>query len=175
MGRDGEYFCKLLFLFFVQEILTAGLFCWLSINSWIPFFCRNHSFDYTKCSTTQPWASQKKVFSIITYYMCLANQKHLWWIWLKQPQNNSKIRLTHAGSLHTHWKLHCTIVAVGPFEAVFLAGHICGNEYQICFCSHKSKPSAPFLKSIQGGSVYYTYTHSQTLSSKTGVGEPFKV
>lgn len=113
-----------------------------------PLFLQKPQLRLHEMQHNTALGNQKKVFSIITYYMYLANQKHLWWVWLKQSHNNSKIRLRHAGSLHTHWKLHCTIVAVGPFEAVFLAGHICGNEYQICFCSHKLKPSAPFLKSI---------------------------
>ena len=113
----------------------------------------------------------RKVFSIITYYMCLANQKHLRWVWLKQPQNNSKIGLTHAGSeTHTRTRAHTLEGYTAPLSvwvylrAVFLAGHSCGNEYQMWFCSHKSKPSAVFwlsfprLKSIRRGSVHYTYT-----------------
>lgn len=61
----------------------------------------------------------QKVFSIITYYICLANQKHLWQIWLKQPQNISKIVLMHAGSGTHTGRLHCTIVSVGLFAGCF--------------------------------------------------------
>lgn len=104
--------------------------------------------------------------------MCLAILKHLRWIWLKQPQNNSKIGLTHAcldthnlarTHRHTLGRLRSTSVSVGPF-VVFLAGHSSGNEYQIWFCSHKSKPSAVFclsflhLQLIHKGSVHWTYT-----------------
>lgn len=103
--------------------------------------------------------------------MCLVNQKHLRWIWLKQPQNNSKIGLTHAASeTHSRTRAHTLEGYTAPLSvwvylrAVFLAGHSCGNEYQMWFCSHKSKPSAVFwlsfprLKSIRRGSVHYTYT-----------------
>lgn len=73
MRRYWEYFCELLFLFFVQKSLTAGLssffFCWLSINSWSLFFCCNRSFDYTKCRTTQLWATKKGVFN--NYLLCV--------------------------------------------------------------------------------------------------------
>lgn len=120
----------------------------------------------------------RKVFSIITYYMCLANQKHLRRIWLKEPQNNSKIGLTHAGSgTHTRTHAHTLVGYTAPLSvwvylrAVFLAGHSCGNEYQMWFCSHKSKPFAVFwlsfprLKSIRRASVHYTYTPGPRLNS----------
>ena len=115
----------------------------------------------------------RKVFSIITYYMCLANPKHLRWIWLKEPQNIPKIGVTHAGSeTQTVFQTHAHTLEgyTAPLSvwvylrAVFLAGHSCGNEYQMWFCSHKSKPVAVFwlsfprLKSIRWGSVHYTCT-----------------
>lgn len=70
-----------------------------------------------------------KVFSIITYYVCFVNQKHLRWIWLKKPQNIPKIGVTHAGSethtvslTRTHTGgLHCTIVSTGLFAGCFFS------------------------------------------------------
>lgn len=112
-----------------RKLWLQRFFCWLF---WTLCLSETPQLQW---STTQPRAT-KKVFSIITYYMCLANQKHLQWILLKQLQNNSKIRPTHAGSVaHTPnaTLLHCQC---GPIcKQFFLAGHSCGNEYQIWFCS----------------------------------------
>lgn len=131
----------------------ALLFCWRSINSWITRPLQNKPqvrLHKVKRGTSP---GNRKVFSIITYYMCLADQKHLWRIGLKEPQNNSKIGLTHAGS-ETHTQTHTVEGYTAPLsvwvylQAVFLAGHSCGNEYQMWFCSHKSKPFAVFWLSF---------------------------
>lgn len=148
------------------------MFCWLSMDSWILRLSEKPQLRLHKMKhhTT---LGNRKVFSIITYYMCLANQKHLRWIWLKEPQNIPKIGVTHAGfetqtvfqtHAHTLEGYTAPLSVRGYLWAVFLAGHSCGNEYQMWFCSHKSKPFAVFwlsfprLKSIRWGSVHYTCT-----------------
>lgn len=128
-GRNGEYFFKLSFLSSSFRKLTAGLFsslffllCWLSINSWILCLSEKPQLRLHKMKH-RTTLGNRKVFSIITYYMCLANQKHLRRIWLKRPQNHSKIGLTHAGSgarAHTRG-LHCAIVGVGLFAGCFFS------------------------------------------------------
>lgn len=149
VGR-GVFLWACFSFFLSQETLTVGLFCWLSINSWILHLCAKPQLRLHKMkhhTTLGNW----KVFSIITHYMCLANQKHLRWIKLKEPQNIPKIGVTHAGSeTQTVFQTHAHTLEgyTAPLServylwAVFLAGHSCGNEYQMWFGFHKSKPFA---------------------------------
>lgn len=171
VGR-GVFLWACFSFFLSQETLTVGLFCWLSINSWILHLCAKPQLRLHKMkhhTTLGNW----KVFSIITHYMCLANQKHLRWIKLKEPQNIPKIGVTHAGSeTQTVFQTHAHTLEgyTAPLServylwAVFLAGHSCGNEYQMWFGFHKSKPFAalwlsfPLSESTHWGSVHYTCT-----------------
>lgn len=73
------------FFFLFSEKLTAELFCWFSKA--LDLSEKPQLRLYKMKHRTTP--GNRKVFSIITYYVCLENQKHLQQIWLKEPPKHS--------------------------------------------------------------------------------------
>lgn len=150
------------------------LFCWISINSWILHPSSETAASITQNEVPHNPGQPKGVFN--NYLLCVWRIRNICgkFDW-KSPKYIPKIGVTHAGSkthtvFNTRTPTHTQAGYTAPLsvwvylQAVFLAGHSCGNEYQMWFCSHKSKPfalfglSVPRLKSIRWGRVHYPHT-----------------